>query len=629
MSGLTKYENLPFRKKLYFVFGVSLLLCVAIAVIVLTDYCTRILVRNNIANLDIINRQAGVDFNRRRTDTEKQLFSNITMFQIPDCIVACINDKSKRELKYRLTQIVAENTYFDYACLMTDGGYICDTIEKISTNKEEVAAFSKDALERYKEFALKNGYVWVSDTENHIYLIHSIRQLSTLNHVGYIIVRMKERAFNLIEDTGLGLGLVFYDKDKRCILVESNNTDLIEDLYHRVLTGQIEEGYQRIAGEEYYAVENTIKKNGWKVMGVTPISSINNMRFRIQITASVLAVIALFCGCLLMSCLTRKVSRQIDAISDTILDAARGEIGIQAPVYMDDDIGKIARHFNEMSLQNKKLIEDLVKAETQKNNARMEAIDYKYRFLHTQINPHFIYNSLETINAIAKVNHTPEVSRVVQLIGKYFRNITKYSDLQFIALSKEFELLECFIEIYKTIRGSNICINLKYPEELKNVEIPTMLLQPIVENSFIHGMRGGNELFVISLSARSVKDGNGELCGLLLAVSDNGVGMDEAAIERLKRGKKCTDGQEHVRDDTPGDAQEHAKSSTQDRYSMQDHTHRKEVFRNIGIPNIMERLKMLYADKAELDIVSGEHGTTITISLPAGVNGDKIHERCE
>ena len=93
-----------------------------------------------------------------------------------------------------------------------------------------------------------------------------------------------------------------------------------------------------------------------------------------------------------------------------------------------------------MSLQNKKLIEELVQAEAQKNSAKMEAVDYKYRFLHTQINPHFIYNSLETINAIAKVNHTPEVSRIVQLIGKYFRNITKYSDHQFIALEKEFEL---------------------------------------------------------------------------------------------------------------------------------------------------------------------------------------------
>ena len=112
---------------------------------------------------------------------------------------------------------------------------------------------------------------------------------------------------------------------------------------------------------------------------------------------------------------------------------------------MNDDIGKIARRFNEMSLQNKKLIEELVQAEAQKNSAKMEAVDYKYRFLHTQINPHLSITVWRTINAIAKVNHTPEVSRIiVQLIGKYFRNITKIFRSSVYCPEKEFELLRVF-----------------------------------------------------------------------------------------------------------------------------------------------------------------------------------------
>ena len=102
------------------------------------------------------------------------------------------------------------------------------------------------------------------------------------------------------------------------------------------------------------------------MIGITPISSIYHMRLKVQIVAAVLTVVTLICGCILMQYLTRKVSRQINALSDTIQNAAKGEIGIQAPVYMNDDIGKIARRFNEMSLQNKKLIEELVQAEAQK-----------------------------------------------------------------------------------------------------------------------------------------------------------------------------------------------------------------------------------------------------------------------
>ena len=402
-------------------------------------------------------------------------------------------------------------------------------------------------------------------------------------------MRIKDRAFKLAEVLSQGIGLVFYDRDQNCVHVETNS----EELADKIREDGLENGYQKIAGQSYYIVENSIKNSEWSVIGITPISSIYHMRLKVQIVAAVLTVVTLICGCILMQYLTRKVSRQINALSDTIQNAAKGEIGIQAPVYMNDDIGKIARRFNEMSLQNKKLIEELVQAEAQKNSAKMEAVDYKYRFLHTQINPHFIYNSLETINAIAKVNHTPEVSRIVQLIGKYFRNITKYSDHQFIALEKEFELLQCFIDIYKNIRGSNIEIRLDYPQELKGVEIPTMLLQPIVENSFVHGMRGMDELFIVCLSAKGIRDEQGKLSEMILSVEDNGIGMDEEAVERLTKGKR----------------------------TEPDEKDRKKVFRNIGVPNIIERLKMLYGDRAKLTVTSGENGTTIQIRLPA--DGEK------
>lgn len=454
MNQLKRYEDLPFQKKLFFVFGFSLVFCIVVAVFVLTDYCTRILVRNNIDNLTVISQQAGIDFNRRVSDTEKQLFNNITMFQIPDSIAACDADKSdykKRELKYRLNQIVAENTYFDYACLVTDGGYTCDTIEKIGKNKGEIRTFSQDALENYKKNTMKNGYVWISDEDNRIYLMHSVRQRSTLKHEGYLIVRIKDRAFKLAEVLSQGIGLVFYDRDQNCVHVETNS----EELADKIREDGLENGYQKIAGQSYYIVENSIKNSEWSVIGITPISSI------------------------------------------------------------------------------------------------------------------------------------------VQLIGKYFRNITKYSDHQFIALEKEFELLQCFIDIYKNIRGSNIEIRLDYPQELKSVEIPTMLLQPIVENSFVHGMRGMDELFIVCLSAKGIRDEQGKLSEMILSVEDNGIGMDEEAVERLTKGKR----------------------------TEPDEKDRKKVFRNIGVPNIIERLKMLYGDRAKLTVTSGENGTTIQIRLPA--DGEK------
>ena len=172
--------------------------------------------------------------------------------------------------------------------------------------------------------------------------------------------------FKLAEVLSQGIGLVFYDRDQNCVHVETNS----EELADKIREDGLENGYQKIAGQSYYIVENSIKNSEWSVIGITPISSIYHMRLKVQIVAAVLTVVTLICGCILMQYLTRKVSRQINALSDTIQNAAKGEIGIQAPVYMNDDIGKIARRFNEMSLQNKKLIEELVQAEAQKNSAK-------------------------------------------------------------------------------------------------------------------------------------------------------------------------------------------------------------------------------------------------------------------
>ena len=81
MNQLKRYEDLPFQKKLFFVFGFSLVFCIVVAVFVLTDYCTRILVRNNIDNLTVISQQAGIDFNRRGSDTENSFLIILPCFR--------------------------------------------------------------------------------------------------------------------------------------------------------------------------------------------------------------------------------------------------------------------------------------------------------------------------------------------------------------------------------------------------------------------------------------------------------------------------------------------------------------------------------------------------------------------
>lgn len=582
MKLLSRYENMRFQKKLFLVFGISFVFCILVVMIFLTSYSSRLLFENNISNLQIISSQAAVDFDRRRSDTENQLFQKLTMLEVADYVAAVNKDDSdyrKRELQYKVAQLVSNNAYFDYVCLETDQGYYCDTADKLTTGNIQVREFAEESLEEGMNNTPNTGYLWISDDENRIWLIHSIRQISTLDHVGWIIARIRSEAFDMINDSENGIGLIFYDNKKQCILIETSSTEICENLRDDIREDRLLLGLYDVGEEEYYVVESQVLTDGWNIIGIIPISNIYRMITQIRWMSVLLVIAALLSGCVLMNYLTRKISRQILALSDAIGHVAKGEIGIQAPIYMHDDIGEIASCFNEMSTKNKSLIEDIISAEKQKNNAQMEAIDYKYRYLHTQISPHFIYNSLETINAIAKVNHTPEVSRIVQLIGKYFRGITKYADVQFIELSEELEQLDCLIEIYRVVREDNLSFQIECPEEFLGIQIPTMILQPIIENSFVHGIRGVHELFIIHFRVFREED------NLVITVSDNGAGVDEAVLRELENGER-----------------------------MQNS--RKRIFSGIGLSNIRERLRMLYGEKAGLTISNGAEGAVTTIYLP-------------
>ena len=286
----------------------------------------------------------------------------------------------------------------------------------------------------------------------------------------------------------------------------------------------------------------------------------------------IVGIITFLLGILAMSLMTRQLSLEIDSLSATISAISKGNIGLQTPVYSNDDIGRIAKQFNEMSRHNKTLMEELINSEKRKNQAEMEALDYKYRFLHTQINPHFIYNSLETINAIAKINMTPQVSRIVQLIGKYFHNITEYSEQQYISISDEFHSLQYFVDIYREIKGANLLVEMDCPFELENAKIPTMILQPILENAFLHGMRGADEISAVRVEVFR----QGEI--LTIRIADNGMGSPASDI-------------------------------TQDR-------RKRGAFSGIGLSNIREWLKLLYGDRAALHIHSCSNGTSVEITLP-------------
>jgi sensor histidine kinase YesM len=223
----------------------------------------------------------------------------------------------------------------------------------------------------------------------------------------------------------------------------------------------------------------------------------------------------------------------------------------------------------------------IIEEEKYKKATEFQLLEYRYRSLQTQINPHFIYNVFETVNALAKLDNNAEVANVIQLISRYFRQSTRNMNARYITLDSEFTSLRDYAEIYRYIYGERVRIEFDCPEKLRKALIPSMVLQPVLENALVHGIKANDDESLIIVSAKEDKD------KLLVSIKDHGPGMPEDIKKQI------------------------LSNDAVDAGAIQSQHHS-----GIGLRNVIERLRLIYGDLVSFEIDSGSDGTEICITIP-------------
>lgn len=273
----------------------------------------------------------------------------------------------------------------------------------------------------------------------------------------------------------------------------------------------------------------------------------------------------------LMIVVSRSVIRSLDVLMDTIQRIKRGETGLRAEVMEKDEIGELARNFNEMLDQ----MEELRKKE---NQANLLASQAQFKALQAQINPHFLYNTLDTMSSIAEIRDCPEVSILSQSLSNIFRYSLNMKD-SFSTVAQEITHLKNYTYVMSVRMQDHVKYVYDIDEEALQSRIPRISIQPLVENALNHGLRNKRGEKEIHISVKK-KGSMLEIC-----VADNGVGMDAEEFNRLLR---------------------------------ENSLNRAEQGSSIGLHNINARIKMKYGEEygITLESVSGE-GTCVRVLLPA------------
>lgn len=267
-----------------------------------------------------------------------------------------------------------------------------------------------------------------------------------------------------------------------------------------------------------------------------------------------------------------QLHRKVPTISQEQIENASEMLYIMANYIVEKSMRSHVQ--SELNEKNERLIQFMQqRMELEKNLKESEL-----KLLQSQVNPHFLFNVLNTIHSLAMIEDAPSTSNMVINLSEMLRYTIKNKMYHLVTLEEEMEYTQKYIAIQKARIGDMIRFHIDIPEKLYGVKLPFMVLQPLVSNAINHGIFGFRDDGEIKIWAER----DGKDC--LLCISDNGIGISEQSFKKIQQGENCTD----------------MSSST-----------------GIGISNTNKRLIHIFGDQYGLDIMSQAGiGTKVTIRLP-------------
>ncbi|MCY9449977.1 sensor histidine kinase [Bacillus haynesii] len=351
---------------------------------------------------------------------------------------------------------------------------------------------------------------------------------------------------------------------------ETSNLFLPKKWFHQDRSGYFS---KRIKGEEYQFIYETSSFTNWTTVGVfkagEPVFEVKEIHLYVLL----FLLTAAFLGMSASYYLSHSMSRPILKLNAVMKTAESGNFSTFYQEEREDEIGLLGKSFNRLMMRIRELMSVTERQERQKREAELRA-------LQAQINPHFLYNTLDTINWMARKKGAEEVSGLVQALSKLFRiSLSKGKDI--ISLSDEFEHVENYLKIQKARYRDKLNYSIEMTGLCDDRLILKLVLQPIVENAIYHGIKEKKGPGHITIKGME-EDGS-----LIIKIEDDGAGMDE---EKLKQ---ITDQFKH-RDDTAG----------------------------YGMINVHERIALTFGEPYGLTVESRKGaGTAVTIRLPILAKG--------
>jgi Predicted signal transduction protein with a C-terminal ATPase domain len=490
-----------------------------------------------------------------------------------------------RELNKIIAQYSLTAPYITKIYLLNSNRQIMS--QEVDYNDYELAANAKESENLVKISSLhQTGYI-AGDTKVFSLLKEIYAYNDRTHQIGTIVADVDYHIIDgLIRDFTLPMNglLVLVDEQEEIFIKETgkNISWNPSKEYKELLLELQDKDRISLDGKPYIALSRRSEITGFKMLALIPGNElVKSIFLQLRMT-----IFLLFICLTVIGFVTRKIIFSIYDPLNLLLDSMsrieKGDFNTKITYNRRDEFSTLINGYNIMVVKIKALLEELIEKEKTRRNAELYA-------LQAQINPHFLYNTLNSIRYFAKAYNIPEIKEITSALIQLSK--ASLSSEKFISIGQEIALTKQYLAIQKIRYGDILKISYHIDSELKQCMIPRFSIQPIVENSLFHGIlpQGQGEIEVVVSSRDN---------GVQISIRDNGIGMEEEQIDALNESLGNSIGKKEPKEDI-------------------------SKLKNIGLENIHYRIKMHYKNgRPQLWLAKENPGTSVYIWIPEKIYGD-------
>ncbi|WP_400246744.1 sensor histidine kinase [Niallia sp. JL1B1071] len=445
--------------------------------------------------------------------------------------------KNVREVTSAITKITQNKSYITSFVLYSSYHQTDKQLYKRSNARSNTFLNEKQRNQIYSQLLKENNIVWWNNRsltdfayDSSSMVIGRVLRNIEKNYepCGFILLEIEKSTF--FE----GLSFLNSSRDSNFFVVDNNDelvhylqTDSASKIVHQKnflkSFSENEPGTiksTKIDGEHYIISSERIENMPWEFVYLIQASKFYSDASIIQkVTIGVLFVVFLI-GCFIAFVFSKAITSPLNNLAKVINGNKDSEEELQY-FNPNDEVGQIGVQFIKMHRENKKLTNQVIQAIVKRKEAEINA-------LQAQINPHFLYNTLDSINWLALSHKQYQISEMISALGNFFRlSLNKGKDN--ISIKNELDHVMAYIQVQKIRYSDKFEVIVEVDKEIHPYYIPKLLLQPVVENALYHGIKVNNDKGTIMITGGFFEE------GICFHITDDGMGMKKDQVEKLNR----------------------------------------------------------------------------------------------